>query len=122
MARPRTPSIDLEIRGAYRKDPQRRRTKEPKPSGGIGKPPAYLAVDERKTYRELLTASDGHIVEIGAVLLAKFRCRECDKVAEIGLLIKCISQLGMTPADRSKIGIEPHTDTGEGDPWAYFKT
>ena len=51
MSRPRTPTNILELRGALKKDPQRRklRANEPKPETAIGLPPdrpSYVIVSE----------------------------------------------------------------------------
>ena len=71
MARPRTPTNLLSLRGAFKKDPQRlkARENEPKPAKAEAKPPSWLSKRGRKIFRELaqittamdvLTVADHH--------------------------------------------------------------
>ena len=55
MARPKTPTNILNLRGADKHDPARfkNREHEPKPAKGIAKPPAWLSRRGRKIFREL---------------------------------------------------------------------
>lgn len=116
MGRPRKPTAELERKGAFRKDPQRRRQREPIPTGELGEAPFHLRVAEKRAWNELallaapgvLTDSDRWLVEIACGLLAK----QCDrsrrgglKAGELTALISCLSRMGMTPADRSKVGV-----------------
>jgi len=115
MGRPRTPSAILELRGSYRKNPQRRRHPEPQPSGPLGKPPRLLAREERRAWRDIeritppgvLTVADRWLVEIAARLMAKMRGPKGLRPGERTQLIQCLSKMGLTPADRSKVGVTP---------------
>ena len=116
MPKQPTPSNVLELRGAYKKNPQRRRTKEPKSSEPIGKCPDYLTEGQKKCWLELknqccpgvLTGADGTILELGACLYAEMRA---DYVAmstsRLAQFLKVLGVLGLTPADRTRIKIEP---------------
>lgn len=55
MSRPRTSTAILESRGAFVHNPGRKvaRTNEPRPTGTLGRPPKYLADNEKKIWREL---------------------------------------------------------------------
>ena len=114
--RPRKPTAVHDITGAFKKNPQRKkeRSGEPVPVDGIDKvPPPHFNQFQSAVYLEILeqipprvaTVSDKIIVEITAVLLAEFRFMGKLKSADLSLLIKNLSQLGMTPADRSKINL-----------------
>lgn len=120
MARPRKPTALLELTGAFRKDPQRWRGAAPQPTGPLGAPPDRLEPAEKKCWLELealvppgiLFNSDRWHVEITACLLAKMRDprgglggKHGLRAGEVRLLNKCLTQMGMTPADRSRIAI-----------------
>lgn len=116
MARPRKPTKVHELTGAFKKNPDRKaaRSGEPVPVSDIdATPPPHFDEYQGKVYLEVLsqipprvaTVSDKIIVEVTAVLLARFRTDSDFKTADLGLLMKNLSQLGMTPADRSKISV-----------------
>jgi len=79
MGRPRKPTAVLELNGAFRKDPQRRRPEEPRDARALGDPPERLPVDVVPFWRELvdqvqggvLTYRDRWAVELAARLMAK---------------------------------------------------
>jgi hypothetical protein len=76
----------------------------------LGEAPDYFRPDELLVWAELqrnapasvLTKADRHIVETTCLLLAKMRRRHIT-AAEIGRLMSCLSCMGLTPSDRSKI-------------------
>lgn len=115
--RPRTPTVLHEISGAYKRNPNRRPTNEPQPDGKFSSdPPTWFNELERSCWCELqqkippqvLTNADDFLVEQTAVLLAISRTHHLlipMTSTDRGLLIRCLSQLGCTPADRSKIHI-----------------
>ena len=116
MARPRTPTAVLELTGAFQKDPQRRECREGEPAanGPLGDPPAGFAAD-----RELLEIWDELVSLVPANVLARadrwtveLACRMMRllrkggfKAAELNILLSCLSRMGLTPADRSKVSI-----------------
>ena len=113
MGRPRTPTEILELRGAYRKDPQRRRPVGPKSEKELGQPPSHLTKLEVTCWNELerniiagvLTSAERWTVEIASRLMARLRT-DWLTGAEFAQLSKALSSLGMTPADRSKVHVE----------------
>src|ERR1017187_10224466 len=119
MARPRKPTAELERKGAFKHDPQRRtaRANEPIPTGELGDPPYHLRIAEKRVWSELaalappgvMKNSDRLLLEITCGLMAKLRDRNPMrgglKAAELSLLIQCLGRMGLTPSDRSKIGI-----------------
>lgn len=108
MARPRTPTAKLELTGAFKRNPDRKRKDEPKPVGKIGKPPKSLDEDSAAVWNEMaaegfwLTSADRFQLEIAAKNMAYFRIGGSD-TKTIGQLITVLNKLGFSPAERSKI-------------------
>ncbi len=110
----RKPTNVLELNGSAKHDPKRmlERGDEPQNEKDIGKPPSYLSKDEKRWYNTLVKES------ITGVLGAqdRFVVAEC---AKFGLqtespgcsvdkhkhFLTLLRQLGMTPAEKSKISI-----------------
>lgn len=119
MARPRTPTTVLELTGAYVKDPQRRRDHEPAANGPLGEPPASFEADEEllETWYELvelvpanvLARADRWTVELACRMMRLLR-KGYFKAAELNILLSCLSRMGLTPADRSKIAVPKPTE------------
>lgn len=116
MARPRTPTNVLELRNAFKKHPERakERENEPEVSDPIGDPPEHLHDEVKAAWSELvgqaprgvLTASDRLAVEMAAFLIVKFRACPMDfAAAEFTRLQGLLATFGMTPADRSRVGV-----------------
>ena len=111
MARPRTPTNVLAMRGAFKHDPQRKRV-DPDVDGDIGSPPPYFNAKEIVAWDEIvkgapigvLTSADRQIVEVLSRLIAE--CREnfiVFPVQKLARIESMLGKLGMTPADRSKV-------------------
>src|SRR4051794_33452283 len=115
MARNRKPTQELEQSGAFEKDPKRRlaRENEPVPAGPLGDPPDYLSAAAQNVWHELashvpegvLTIADRFLVEIVSRQMARLRAGEDLKAAEINQIISCLSRMGLTPADRSRVQV-----------------
>ena len=116
MARPRTPSNVLQMRGAFDKNPKRGREREgePEANGEIGEPPESLSEDAKKCWFEIegllapgvLCRSDRLALEMAASLLVQMR--EMKWVAPAALIARYEAQIGkfgMTPSDRSKVSV-----------------
>lgn len=125
MARPRTPTNVLELRGAYTKNPQRKRKAEPKPVAGIGRftegPTEISEIwDEvvAQTVPGVMTISDRVALEIVCRLLSDLRTKPDDiSVGKVTALCNLLGRFGLTPADRSKVTIP---DEKPEDEWAGF--
>lgn len=120
MARPRKPTAALELNGAFKKNPQRRKAREhePKPSGPLGEAPSWLDRDEKQTWRDL-QAQLAHGVAGNsdaaafATLCRLFTALKKDGIGgRAGLTSSMLSvmnglftQFGMTPASRSKVSV-----------------
>jgi hypothetical protein len=114
MARPRKPTNILELKGAFKKDPQRfaARENEPVPVSGLGDAPGYMTFEQKECFQEIrskahpgtMSDADSVAVEIAACLLAEFRADPQEfTAAKLGRLQAFLGQFGMTPADRSKV-------------------
>lgn len=121
----RTPTALLEARGAFEKNPQRRkeRSNEPKPTKPIGDPPAHFNGDQVDCWHELLEKiphgvafePDSISLEMASVLLAEIRYGKAS-AWQYQQLHRCLAAFGMTPADRSKV--QAVSEDVEDDPWA----
>lgn len=122
MPRPRKPTETLELAGAFKKDPQRKRPIGPKSEAPLGEPPGYFADDEATVWAEVqnivppgvLTGADRFVVELLSRLVAKFR-RDWLTGAEMSQMTWCCSHLGMTPTDRSKITVQQEKEASPFD-------
>ncbi len=124
MARPRKPTNVLELTGAFKKDPQRRR-QDAESAGELTAPPPHIngavlhAWNEIAQYapRDVLTDSDRISLEIAANLLAQFRADPTEfPGAKLVRLEALLGKFGMTPADRSKVGGKK--EAPKGNPFA----
>lgn len=116
MARPRTPTAVLELKGAFRKNPARGRARagEPKVDRPLGSPPDSLSVEVHAAWCELeemtpdgvLTYADRWLVEMAARLMDLVR-RGLAETKDYSALMRCLASMGLTPVDRSKINLAP---------------
>ncbi len=126
MARHKQPAELAKLKGAEKKNPQRYRKEAPTTGKALGKPPAGLPEDVVTAWKELeksslpgvLTSADRFVMEVAASLLAEFRANRAEfKAAKYSHLIGCLARLGLTPADRQKLGTEKPR---EGNPFDEF--
>lgn len=125
MGRNRTPSNVLELRGAFDKNPQRRR-EEPKVEKELGPPPEHFDGARRAAWVEIvghapegiLTRADRIAVEMLADLLARYRASmagaEKFTSADRRDLMALLARFGMTAADRSRVAA-PKDREPQGD-------
>lgn len=114
MARPRKPTRVLELTGAFRKDPQRRRAREGEPevTTPLGDAPDHLDEAERARWNEIrkwapwLGVPDRPIVEQVCALWMLQRKGKAT-VAQMKLLSTNLTLLGMTPSSRSRVKVPP---------------
>lgn len=125
MARPRTPTNVLELRGAYVKNPQRKRKAEPKPTAGIGlfsEGPTDLAAIWNEVVAQtvpgVMTVSDRLALELVCRLLAEIRQHPGElSVGKVTALCNLLGRFGLTPADRSKVAAP---EAEKEDEWSGF--
>lgn len=116
MARPRTATNVLQLRGAFKKDPQRAR-QDVKTGRDVGAAPSkqQLTFPEAWDYlvrccpRGVLDERDRVYLEIAASLFVEFRANFADMPApRLARLEMMLGKLGMTPVDASRV----KADTG----------
>lgn len=115
MARPRKPTSLLAITGGYDNNPGRlnaSRGDEPIEQRALGDAPGHLEAPQRAAWAEIeriappgvLTHADRLVVELTAVLWARFRrAGEVMPLPEFTRLQSLLGELGLTPAARSKV-------------------
>jgi hypothetical protein len=114
MGRNRTPTAVLELTGAFKKHPDRKRARasEPRGSGPVGEPPERFDEELRAIWFEIadmipagvLAKSDRLALEIPCGLVRKV-FQDSINGAELSRLNSLLARLGMTPADRSKVSV-----------------
>ncbi len=127
MGRKRKPTNVLRMEGAFKRNPKRGRARanEPVPDPELGAPPDYFDDAQKACWVELsgimppgvIAKSDRIIVEITARLLAQYRTAEGLPAMMMRQLTSALSSLGLTPADRSKVGVVPRS---QGSGWDNF--
>lgn len=124
MARPRTSSNVLELRGAFKKHPARRRKDAEGSAPFCDAPPSHLPAGAVPAWNYIVSrlprislySCDEIAVEIAARLLAAYWLSGDIKTqAELRLWL---AKLGMTPGDRTKI--PPKEPEGKDSPASEF--
>jgi hypothetical protein len=112
MARPRTPTAVLELRGAFKNHPSRLKDREFEPvvATDLPEPPKYLTTATAGTWLELkarghwLTTADKFLIEIAATLMARYRINEL-KSGDVSQLIGLLGKIGFSPVERGKMDL-----------------
>lgn len=126
MARHPQPREVAELKGATRQNPQRYRTELPAVTQPLGNAPEHLGDPAKAAWFELsglaptgvLKGSDRIMLEMAAVLLVNFRLTPDEfRCSKATLLVGILARLGMSPADRQKLGTEKPP---EGNPFDEF--
>jgi hypothetical protein len=112
--RPPKPTKVLELSGAFKKDPKRKRERanEPTTKGPLGSFPVGRGLTQEDAYNWItekaplgvLKDSDEIFVVLVSVLLCKVMTGKA-KAADHQLLSTSLGKLGMNPSDRAKISI-----------------
>jgi len=122
----RKPTAVLEASGAFDHDPQRRREREnePVPASPLGDPPEKMSAAQKRMWAEFAAEippgvafnCDRTLFEMAVKLRSKMRAGRANG-AEIGHLLSCIREMGMTPVSRSKVKavVEKERDEWEED-------
>ena len=124
MARSRTPTNILELKGSFKKDPKRlvERGEEPLNANPIGDAPDWLSEDEVIAWNEIVhDAIDGVLGEAdrlavanASVLCSNIKIKEAS-AQEQNLFNKYLGQFGMIPSERSKINMPKKKDKNRFD-------
>jgi phage terminase small subunit len=106
------------------------RQTEPRPAAPIGNAPSHLSTSAKKVWKEIsknapegsLGCSDRLILEVVCVLTVAFREGKLIKASEVSQLINGLGRLGLTPADRAKLNVEPPTKptADDSDPLGFL--
>jgi hypothetical protein len=124
MGRPRTPTRVLDARGAFKKDPQRKRDGEPEVKNPLGAAPDRLTESEQQAWQLIadraplgvLTEADGIAVEMAAKMLAAaWADFEGMTDGRLSRLMSTLGTFGMNPSDRAKLSIEKAPDANPFD-------
>ena len=123
MARPRKPSHLKAVSGTERAD--RKNVNEPKPNLPLGDPPKHLTAKQKKVWREIVSIiphgvlgdCDRMILEIASILMSKLREDRILQPSLLSQLLRCLSSMGMTPSDRSKVTVPGGK---KKNPWRDF--
>ena len=115
MGRNRKPAELVAIDGSLEHDRKRysARLHAPKKSNPLGNPPSHLPATQKKLWKELvkntpagvLTVADRFLVELTTGLLFKMRTGDIS-TGETSQLVSCLSRMGLTPSDRSKVSAD----------------
>lgn len=115
MPRARRPTAELELSGAFKHNPSRRRV-DPVPRGPIGNAPKTGPITFKKAWNLIVSSvPDGVLadrdrvaVEIAAHLYVQFRSDPINMhPAKLQRLTSLLAQLGLTPADASRVVARP---------------
>lgn len=115
MSRVAQPREVAELKGLVQHNPQRYRKQPAKSEFALGQCPDYLDDGSKAVWFELetyaakgvLTGGDRMVLELTCALMSEFRDEPRKfAAAKIGHLISCFARLGLTPADRQKIGFD----------------
>lgn len=115
--RKRTPTAVLEMRGAFRKHPERRKEREGEPELplGVGDPPKSFDAAQVECWKELaergqawLTQADVPLLESAAKLLCRDRRNELNN-SEGKRYDQLCASLGFGPVARTRVKAIPQT-------------
>ena len=116
MGKQRTATSILEARGAFKKNPDRKREAEPIVKEPLNNtPPPHLNEMEAECWHEIiglapagvLTAADKMSVEMIAILMTEFRLNKAETTAAIiNRLAQELTKLGLNPSGRAGLVVD----------------
>ena len=112
MPRPKTPQQVARITGADLKDPKRYAGRTDPVVPGVGAAPARLSAEQRATWAEFaddlpwLRRSDRVLLELACRLTTRMQTDPDMGIAALAQLRLCLSAMGATPTDRSKVATQ----------------
>jgi len=132
MPTPRKSIEQLKLSGSYQQNKKRydnRLTTVPTIQLPVGRPPTHLLPAERLVWAELvrvahpglLARSDRLALEVATKLVIRMRTTDA-KTSEVNALMNVLAKLGMTPAARLKMNLQPldlptPEPTAQTNPW-----
>lgn len=123
MPRPKTPLKVIRTKGLDKRDPGRYGGRSEPRTRALGEPSASLDAAAREAWKLFtdeipwLAESDRALVEIACTLRARLMTDPEMGVNALAQLRMCLSAMGASPADRSKVGAQ---DEPEDDPADKF--
>lgn len=123
MARPRTNSKVLEMRGAYKAHPERKPKHEPKGALLDDRMPPGLTKYEQNLWQELIAMAAPGVLENGdkwsieylVRLMARFRkAKGVVPASELTALMRAMTEFGLTPVSRSKVLVKDKGEKKDG--------
>jgi phage terminase small subunit len=129
VGRPRKPTSELELSGAFRRNPKRKQERQGEPvvTSPLGPPEAYLNDTAKEIWQQnaragpWLTGADRATMGLACHLMSEFRqLGAAMPVARMRVLVSALASLGFTPATRAKIGA-PRETTPQTNPFESFK-
>src|SRR5215217_6407763 len=126
MARPRTPTAILELKGAFKKDPQRKAAREGEPvvENPVGSPPKHVSKPAALIWRRVvkeaywLRSTHRDVLEAFCVYKAAFETDPLSmKSAQVAQMMKAMTELGLTAASQTKVKV-PEKAKEEDNPFA----
>ena len=120
MPRKKTPTRILDARGAFKKDPQRKREGEPQVTDSLSAPPDDFTPAEAKAWHMIaskaplgvLMDADWPSVVMASILWAEFRADPAAfNTSRLTRLHAILGNFGLNPSDRASLNIEkPRTE------------
>lgn len=113
MPRKRIPRAKALIEGRDIVHPERHRNRNEPTAAPLGKPPRWMGDAQKKCWAEFeaeapwLNYSHRGLVEIACTVRARFSSGEEVGVQAMSLLRLCLSSMGLSPVDSSKITWAP---------------
>lgn len=123
MAYPRTPLAKAKVTGADIAHPERFKDRKEPSVCALGVPSIFLNETQKTAWEAFrieipwLTEADRPLVEMASILRAKMWTDPTPVVSSLTALRQCLSMMGASPTDRSKVA-EPPDDNS--DPLARF--
>lgn len=114
MARHKTPSNILDLKGSYKTHPERKNDEEPEGLPLNSTPPEYFDAEHIKHWNDLIsrvpagvaTDSDYYLLVIGAAILSEIEETQGHLPNErIAKFVTISAKLGLTPSDRAGLKV-----------------
>lgn len=121
MSRPRTPTAVAAATGATGKNPSRYKGRGSPKVPPLGAPPRKFTDDQKAAWAEFadempwLAKSDRMVVEVASRLRAAMQNDPLFPMAGYAQLRMCVSAMGGTPADRTKVAAPDDEDEDPAD-------
>lgn len=113
--RPRKPTNVLELNGAFKEHPKRKKARQNEPSGGAGLGPypgsrvgmseedAYNIIRNKAPQGVLTEADEEHVMLIARLMFLSWN--DACTASERHLLAALLGKIGMNPSDRSRLQV-----------------